>query len=123
MTYKFFKVFIHFIYLHKLQQSWKPISVGPAVKSGTTILPQKSKCEPTYKTCITLQTSQAWTLEVYNIHTRLPEHAHTCLLHIDRKKAHGFVYCVFQGGAMAGHVACLSSMTQGKVRVTAFVLQ
>lgn len=27
-----------------------------------------------------------------------------------------FACFVFQGGATAGHVACLSSMTQGKVR-------
>lgn len=32
-------------------------------------------------------------------------------------RVQGFVFCVFQGGAVAGQVACLFSMTQGKVEV------
>lgn len=47
--------------------------------------------------------------------------AHTVLLRGSRGGIHDLVGCVFQGGAIAGHVACLSSMTQGKVRVAVYL--
>lgn len=39
IRYIFYKVFVHLIFMSYLQQSWKPISVGPAVQAGTTVLP------------------------------------------------------------------------------------
>lgn len=39
----------------------------------------------------------------------------TPVILITVKTEHVLVCFIFQGGATAGHVACLSSMTQGKV--------
>lgn len=102
--------------LSYLQQSWKPIFVGLAVQTGATILPQKGKCKTAY---MHKHISSRNPGEAIYTHTHLTE-PHPLLLDllldINSKRVHGFVCFVFQGGAMAGHVACLSSMTQGKVK-------
>lgn len=87
-----------------LQQPRKPLFVGPAVQSGATVLPKEGKCK---SSCYT----------TYIIHLYLDSLQSPCVdcWLIFKVNLLSTPCSSSQGGAMAGEVACLSSMTQGKV--------
>lgn len=114
VLFQLFHTFVRGPIISYLQQPRKPVSVGLAVQSGATVLPKEGKCK---SSCIHLKLEPYICYSAYIIHfdpdsLESPSVGRWLIFKVSLLST---PCSSSQGGAMAGEVACLSSMTQGKV--------